>query len=214
MKAFPTLLFVFFVFYTVDAQHRQIREDIFGNLESISNDRSYNAKLVRNIFDDLVFTDSKNNKLHFEKKYLEREFPGILSDKKRQSDLLARLIRENRRQSSYSAKFSIDIFDNLKIEDNKGYKLERGTDIFGNENVVEEYGNTRTSFKRNLSGGLEYTDGSEKASLSKDIFDRWIYKDSFGNEIQFGKNSWERILRRYKSEESVFNDLLDDYFYR
>lgn len=214
MKQFSTLLFVFFVFSTVDAQHRQIREDIFGNLESISNDRSYKAKLERNIFDDLIFTDSKDNKLHFEKKYLEREFPGILSDKKRQSDLLTRLIRENKRQSSYSAKFSIDIFDNLRIEDNKGYKLERGTDIFGNEEIVEEYGGRRTSFKRTLNGGLEYIEGAEKASLSKDIFDRWIYKDSYGNEIQFGKNSWERIFRRYKSEESVFNGLLDDYFYR
>lgn len=213
MKQFSTFLLLFFVFSTVDAQRRQIQEDIFGNLESISNDKSYKAKLERNIFDDLVFTDSKNNKLHFEKKYLEREFPGVLADKKKQSEMLTRLIRENRRQSSYSAKFSIDIFDNLIIEDNQGYKLKRGTDIFGNENVVEEYGGTKTSFKRTLNGGLEYIDGTEKASLSKDIFDRWIYKDSFGNEIQFGKSSWERILRRYHSEESVFNGLLDDYFY-
>lgn len=214
MKHFSIFLFLFFAFSTVDAQRRQIQDDIFGNLESISYDKSYKAKLERNIFDDLVFTDSKKNKLHFEKKYLESEFPGILAYKKRQSEMLARLIHENRRRSSYSATFSIDIFDNLIIEDNQGYKLKRGTDIFGNDNVVEEYGNTKTSFKRTMNGGLEYIDGTEKASLTKDIFDRWIYKDSFGNEIQFGKNSWERILRRHHGEESVFNELIDDYFYR
>lgn len=50
MKQFSTFLLLFFVFSTVDAQRRQIQEDIFGNLESISNDKSYKAKLERNIF--------------------------------------------------------------------------------------------------------------------------------------------------------------------
>ncbi|TYR38118.1 hypothetical protein FXV77_02215 [Sphingobacterium phlebotomi] len=134
-------------------------------------------------------------------------------NKDAQVRLLRRLVRENSRRTDYSATFKVDIFDKTIIEDNKGYKLEKGKDIFGNINVKERVNGSQAQLKRNLRGGLEYTRDKHKASFDKDIFDKWIYKDSFGNEIQFGKETWQRILDRYGTEEEFFWELLDRYFY-
>ncbi|MBL1410183.1 hypothetical protein [Sphingobacterium faecale] len=195
------------------AQRGTVDTDIFGNLQFKSIDGQYKASLEKNIFDDLVFTDSRKNKLHYEKKYLDKMEPGLRADKEAQARMLRRLVRENKRSSEYKATFKIDIFDKTIIEDNKGYKLEEGKDIFGNTNIQEQLNGTKSIFKRNLRGGLEYTEGRKTASLEKDIFDRWIYKDSFGNEIQFGKETWRRILKQYGTDEKFFWDLLDRWFY-
>ncbi|WP_144062692.1 hypothetical protein [Sphingobacterium paucimobilis] len=195
------------------AQRGTVDTDIFGNLQFKSIDGKYKASLEKNIFDDLVFTDSRNNKLHYEKKYLDKMEPGLRGDKEAQAHMLRRLVRENKRSSEYKATFKIDIFDKTIIEDNKGYKLEEGKDIFGNTNIQEQSSGRKSVFKRNLRGGLEYTEGRNTASLEKDIFDRWLYKDSFGNEIQFSKETWKRVLQQYGSDEKFFWDLLDRWFY-
>lgn len=195
------------------AQRGTVDTDIFGALHFKSTDGQYKASLEKNIFDDLVFTDSRNNKLHYEKKYLDKMEPGLRGDKEAQRRMLKRLVRENKRNSDYKATFKVDIFDKTIIEDSKGYKLEEGKDIFGNTNVKEQVNGSVSELKRSLKGGLEYTAGKNTASLEKDIFDRWLYKDSFGNEIQFGKETWKRILQRYGSDEKFFWYLLDRWFY-
>lgn len=195
------------------AQRGTVDTDIFGNLQFKSIDGDYKASLEKNIFDDLVFTDSRKNKLHYEKKYLDKMEPGLRGDKEAQVRMLKKLVRENNRHSGYTATFKIDIFDKTIIEDNKGYKLEEGKDIFGNTDIKEQVKGAKTTFKRNLRGGLEYTEGKNTASLEKDIFDRWLYKDSFGNEIQLGKETWKRVLEQYGTDEKFFWDLLDRWFY-
>ncbi|MFD2555773.1 hypothetical protein [Sphingobacterium tabacisoli] len=195
------------------AQRGTVDTDIFGNLQFKSVDGQYKASLEKNIFDDLVFTDSRKNKLHYEKKYLDKMEPGLRGDKEAQARMLRRLVRENKRSSEYKATFKIDIFDKTIIEDNKGYKLEESKDIFGNTNIQEQSSGRKSVFKRNFKGGLEYTEGEKTASLGKDIFDRWLYKDSFGNEIQFSKETWKRVLEQYGTDEKFFWDLLDRWFY-
>lgn len=195
------------------AQRGTVDTDIFGNLQFKSIDGQYKASLEKNIFDDLVFTDSRKNKLHYEKKYLDKMEPGLRGDKEAQARMLRRLVRENNRHSGYTATFKIDIFDKMIIEDNKGYKLEESKDIFGNTNIQEQVGGTKSVFKRNMRGGLEYKEGEKTASLGQDIFDRWLYKDSFGNEIQFGKETWKRVLEQYGTDEKFFWELLDRWFY-
>ena len=195
------------------AQRGTVDTDIFGAFQFKSTDGQYKASLEKNIFDDLVFTDSRNNKLHYEKKYLDKVEPGLRGDKEAQVWMLKRLVRENRRHSDYKATFKVDIFDKIIIEDSKGYKLEEGKDIFGNVHIEEQMNSSKSQLKRNLHGGLEYTENKNKASLAKDIFDRWVYKDSFGNEIQYGKETWKRVIERYGTDEKFFWELLDRWFY-
>lgn len=213
MKRFIVILALVLSFSVLFAQRGAIETDIFGALQYTSADGGYRASLEKNIFDDLLFKDSRNNKLQYEKKYLDKAEPGLRGNKDAQVRLLRRLVRENSRRTDYSATFKVDIFDKTIIEDNKGYKLEKGKDIFGNINVEERVNGSQAQLKRNLRGGLEYTRDKHKASFGKDIFDKWIYKDSFGNEIQFGKATWQRILDQYGTDEEFFWELLDRYFY-
>lgn len=194
------------------SQRQDIRVDIFDNLELTSADGRYKAKLEKNIFDDLIFKDNKNNSVKLEKKYLDKEYPGIRSSHKMKSELLRSLVHDNRRRSSYDATYSIDIFDKLIIKDNQGYYLEQGKDIFGNEMIEEVVRGEKSKMTRNFRGGLEYTQGTNKASLEKDVFDFWIYKDSYGNEVRYGKKAWERNLIKFKGEEAFFWFLIDMYF--
>lgn len=195
------------------AQRGTVDTDIFGNLQFKSMNGQYEANLEKNIFDDLIFTDSRKNRLEFEKKYLDKMELGIRGDKDAQVRMLKKLVRENKRNSDYRATFKVDIFDKIIIEDNKGYKLEEGKDIFGHINIEEQVNGSKSEFKRNLHGDLEYTRERNSASLKKDIFDKWIYKDSYGNEIQFGKETWNRVLKQYGSDEAFFWKLIDQWFY-
>ncbi|MDF2478756.1 MAG: hypothetical protein K0S24_4239 [Sphingobacterium sp.] len=195
------------------AQRGDINTDIFGNLQFKSTDGQYKASLEQSIFDKLIFSDSHKNKVEFEKKYLDKIEPGLQGNKESQIRMMKRLIRENRRRSNYKATFKVDIFDKVIVEDNKGYKLEEGKDIFGNMDVKEEFDGSKSQLKKNMRGGLEYTRDNNSASLEKDIFDKWIYKDSFGNEIQFNKVVWNHAVKQYGSEENFFWRLLDQYFY-
>lgn len=195
------------------AQRGSVDTDIFGALQYKSTDGKYKASLKKDIFDALIFTDSRNNKLEYEKKYLNNVEPGLLGNKEEQIRMLRRLVRENKNNSGYNATFKIDIFDKTIIQDNKGYKYENSKDIFGNTNVQEQVNGSKSQFTRNMRGGLEYTRDGKKATLEKDIFDEWIYKDSFGNEIQYNATIWKRVMQQFKNDEAFFWELIDLFFY-
>ncbi|MFD2969620.1 hypothetical protein [Sphingobacterium bambusae] len=199
---------------TLFAQNHKIETNIFGDLVYESTDGRYTATMKKNIFDDLIFTDNRNNAITYEKKYLAKEWAGILGNKQKQTDLLLDLIRQNRRSEGYVAKYSIDIFDKLIIEDNRGYKLEQGKDIFGNEQFAEQRGGMKSSFKKGLNGTLEYSEGTNRASVRKYGLDKWRYEDSFENEIDFSEATWQRLMQRYGTDEDIFFVLIDQFFYR
>lgn len=206
------LLLIFILTFTgVSAQ--RLETDIFGNLAYSSPDRDYKALLAKNIFDDLVFTDNRDNKISYKKKYLDKMFPGIRGSKAQQTELMWSLLRENAHNSKYVANYKIDIFDKVIIEDNRGYKLVQGVDIFGHQNIEEQFDGIKTSIKRNLQGYLEASVDQEKASLKKDVFDKWGYEDSLGNRFQFGAQTWKQLMHRFGSDDRVFQFLLENYFY-
>ncbi|MCL7987266.1 hypothetical protein M8998_04845 [Sphingobacterium sp. lm-10] len=213
MKKFTLLLLLSCLSLGVFAQRHFVKTDIFGNLTYRSDDGSYQATLKKNIFDDLVFSDNRRNEITYEKKYLLEQYPGILTNSNKQQHVFIDLIRENRRSENYTAKYRIDIFDKLIIEDNRGYKLEQGTDIFGSIQRNEQVNGVNTKLHKTLNGTWEFIEGKDKASLTNDIFNRRIYSDSFGNEIEFQAKSWQRLVNRYATEEDAFMSLVDQFFY-
>ncbi|MFD2599194.1 hypothetical protein ACFSQ3_09540 [Sphingobacterium corticis] len=203
------LLFSFSLF----AQNSRMRTNIFGNLEYRSSDGRYKADLKKNIFDDLEFTDNRNNQIKLEKKYLASEYPDIHNNERIRQRLFRNLVRENSRSEGYKAAYKIDLMDRLVIEDNQGYQLKEHVDIFGNRQTSEKFNGVNTKIGKNIHGNWEFSASGNRASLEKNIFDQYIYKDSFGNKIQFEKETWKRMIRRFESEESIFRSLIDQFFY-
>ncbi|MDN4753727.1 hypothetical protein QYZ87_04165 [Porphyromonadaceae bacterium W3.11] len=196
---------------SVEGLAQSIDVDIFGNLIYESIGREYTAKLEKNIFDDLIFSDNKGNEIILKKKYIKKKYGNIFDNQESKISLFRRMIKFHRGESDYRATYDIDIFDTMIIEDNRGRKVEMGRDIFGNETYDEVFNGKNYSMRRNLNGDLVYIVGDEEATLRKDIFDHWIYEDSLGNEFQFSKRTWARLIDRFGSEENIFDYLVYEF---
>ncbi len=211
MRRYLTYLILILASTQVFAQ--RIHTDIFGNLIHESGRGNYEAKLEVNIFDDIVFTDNRENEITYKSAYIKKEYRALLDHPEEKYDLFRHLIMKYRNDANYEATYEVDIFDNVNIEDNRDLKVEYGEDIFGNESYYEEIDGKKVSIKRNLRGGLEYETNTEEAELNKDIFDNWIYEDSRGNEITLSRRNWNRLIRRYGTDEKIFFSLIDEYLY-
>lgn len=201
------LVFLILLMVSFQAFAQRVDKDIFGDLVYKSGDR-YTATLKKDIFDSLIFTDSNGNELTFEKKYLDSELPDLVGKEKARVDFFRHLISKYSRDQKYKAKYKIDIFDKIVIEDNRNNKTEIGTDIFGNPTYEEKRNGQDRSVTRSLSGDLEYKSGTTRASLGKDVFGKWCYKDSDGNKLEFSDNAWHRLIRRHRDEDGVFRFLI------
>ncbi|MDO3694352.1 hypothetical protein QVZ41_05765 [Wenyingzhuangia sp. chi5] len=202
------LLLAFFYFQT-NAQHIEL--DIFNNLNYESRKNNYKATLEQNIFKDLVFTDSYKNKVTFEKKYLDLKFPEVLNNENHKRQFFKHLICEYKKEANYTISYSIDIFNNEIIKDNRNNKIETGKDIFGNNTYEEVNNEVKTSIKTNLSGALEYISKNKKATLSKNFQNKWVYSDSSGNKFEFGNTTWNHLKNTYNSNENIFHFLIHQY---
>lgn len=190
---------------------QKMETDIFNNLKYESREGDYQAYLKKNIFDDLIFSDNKDNVITLKNEYLKLEYRHLPEDADAKFDLFRRLIFDYRNEANYTATYSVDIFGKIIIEDNRRRKVEIGKDIFGNETYDEINGDQKISIKRNLFGGLEYKVNKDEASLQKDIFNNWIYKDSQGNECKFSSETWNKLQKRYGTEEKIFYFLIDEF---
>ena len=190
-----------------------IERNFFGDLEYHSRNGEYKATLEKNVFNDLVFSDNMHNKITFEEKYLHWEYGDLLKNEREEHMFLMDLVRQYRRESHYKATYEIDIFNNLVIEYNRSYKLEVGEDIFGNITHEESINGHRIAITREKDGGLIYESNSQKASLQKDIFDRWIYEDSRENKLVFTNTSWANMERKYGNHERIFQHFMDELLF-
>ena len=209
MKKYILVLFLIVVKLPAFAQ--AISFDIFGDLQFKSSGERYNAYLKKDIFNALVFTDSQNNELVFEQKYLQKTYPGILLDKNKKIEFFKYLIVRFKNAEKYKAQFKVDIFDKIIIEDSNSTKIEMGKDIFGNETYSQLGDGLSITIKTNLNGNLEYTNGDENATLSKSLLNKYTYTDSSGNSFEISSNSWKRLSARFGKNEDIFIFLINNF---
>ena len=195
----------------IRAQH--VEFDIFGNLQYESEDERYKAYLKKDIFDNLIFSDSNNNELKYYKKYLDLYYKGALENKEDKIDFFRNFISEYSSERGYKATFEVDIFDKVIIKDNLNNKVEIGTDIFGNQTYEEIKNGEKISMKTDLAGNLEYRSDKERAFLKKNIFNKWTYSDSSGNKFEFSNKTWNRLKYLYVSEEDILFFLINKFLY-
>ena len=215
MKKVFTLVLCLLSLQIVMAQRISVTTDIFGDLQYRDDDLNYKATLRRNVFDALVFTDSKQNKVTYEKKFIDLSLPGILEDKPRRTDMLMYLVGERAKDQKYEAKYSVTIFDKVLIADNRGYRLEQDLDIFVSQGYPQSGMNPNkyAQIHKDTYGNLSIREGRETAALAKGQRGVWSYEDSLGNRFSFARKTWNQLARRYQSTEEIFLYLLDTYFY-
>ncbi len=199
------------VSYGLHAQH--VEKDIFGDLVYASKDQVYKAFLKRDIFNNLTFTDSNNNQVHYNHQYLVSNYTGIFSNEKVRMDFFRDLLYVNRPRAGYQATYEIDIFGATSITDNlkRGLKIEK--DISGHLQYSGKGREGNFSLERNIHGDLEYSVGNARAYLKKDLHQRWVYTDSQGNTLEFSPKTWEMLKRRHKNEEELMLHLVHQFLF-
>ncbi|QXP52540.1 hypothetical protein H0I25_13920 [Cellulophaga sp. HaHa_2_95] len=190
---------------------QNIERDIFHNLKHESANGSYTSYLEKNIFNDLIFSDNRGNEITLEKKYIAIEYGDVLKNAEAEIAIFKSMIHEHRQDKDYKAKFSVDIFNKIIIEDNRNRKVEIGKDIKGNETYKEENNGVHRSMQTRFNGVIEYKGENKEATLQKDIFNKWIYKDSHGNEFKFSKKTWDKLKNKFGTEENIFNHLIFEF---
>lgn len=208
MKIFLT--YAVLIVLSLPSFSQKIELDIFNDLSYTSIDNEYKAYLKQDIFDNLTFSDNRSNKILFEKKYLDLKYPSILSNSKEKYFFFRSLLGEYREENNYQASYTIDIFDKLKIKDNRGWQVEVSEDIHGNPQYLEKQKDKTISVKKMLNGTWEYTDGSKRASLRM-IHNYWEYKDSEDNKFQISKKTWQKLIERHGAEEVIFHYLIYEF---
>ena len=196
------LLLLVLLFMCTTAYAQRLDFDVFGNLTYRSQNSRYEAFLKKDIFDNLIFTDSKKNEISFRKKYVDLFYPGLAADQEAQIDFFRYFINNLANQSGYVATYEVDIFDRVQINHNRKGNTEISNDIFGNY-VYRENNNSKT-ISRGISGGLRYNAGKTNATLEKNISDKWRYRDSSGNDSEFSEQTWERLMHFHGTDEAVF----------
>jgi hypothetical protein len=200
--------------FTLAAQRGSVETDIFGNLQFRSSDLRYSALLEKDIFNNLTFTDSRRNKIVFEEEYLAGEYPAILENESARRDFFRRIVNRHRRDEGYEARFSVDIFGTVITEDNRGNRTDQKTDIFGHESYEETHDGVKMSISRDLHGTLQYRYGDGSASLGTAFnMGKWVYEDSDGNRMEFGKRTWDGMIRRFGDDERIFRFLIDEFLH-
>ncbi len=207
------LLLVLFMFWLIPlfGQKSEVQTDIFGALEYIDKNKSYKAYLKEDIFNNLIFSDNNKNEVTLEKKYLDKYFKEIRTDKEKKKDFFYDQVRMYRYKEGYKARFSIDIFDAEIIEDNKGNKVEKKKDIFGNSIYKETSKGKDILIEKTVNGGMKFQDGGLSASIKKSIFGKWHYEDSTGNDFEFSSSTWSKLTARYKNNEGIFFYLINAF---
>lgn len=209
MKKYITLFLIIASVLQLNAQ--EIRFDIFGNLQYVTRDRQYTASLKKDIFDNLIFTDNNSNEVRVMKRYLESSYGDYSADEGFLIGFFQGFISAYNHSTGYEATYDVDIFGNVKFEDNQNSSLEIGRDIFGNLTYKENGSNVTTIIRRDLLGDLEYRSANQRASLKKGLFNNWRYSDSSGNRFEFSNSSWQLLSELHGNEEDVLLFLIGNF---
>lgn len=188
--------------------HMRLEKDIFGNFK-YRGDRGFIATLSKNVFDDITYEDSNNNKLVYKNKFLIKMDNGNMS-------IFQDLIRYFSNKKDLKEEFEIDVFDKLKYKNSKNFKASLSKNIFDDVEYEDSNGNKivykqkfitlfRLTEMRNLDAYLfldmVYTLLNEKnfkEEYEVDIFDNVVYTSSDGEKMKMDK---EMALRYYKLKQ-------------
>lgn len=203
------VLSLVFVLSCLMSYGQRIQLDVFNDLVYQSN--QYHAKLKKNVFDDLTFTDSNNNVLLFNKVYLEKKMGANYNDADTKSMFFQDLVSDYMQISGYEASYTVDLFGTLTITDNQGKKLTAKEDIFGSWQMEKVKDKKSVDIQTTQAGELTYTTTNQSATLGKDSSGTRTYTDSNSTKIVMTKSVWERLVKKYQTETHVFMFLIEQF---
>lgn len=177
-----------------------IEMDIFGDLKYSSPSGDYTAALKKNIFDDLTFSDNNNNKVVYEKKYLDYKYNGQVKQYDDKLFFFLMLIHRFKVEKNYEAKYTIDIFGKVDITESRT--------IYGSSDNQHE---AQLSVHRTFDGIYVYEYANKRATLTKDSFGNRYYSDNMGNSVKIDYNTFPVLVSKHGNAENVLRFFVNTF---
>jgi hypothetical protein len=205
-----------FQVFVLSSFSQQFGRDFFNNLTYESARDNYKAKLEKNVFNDLIFTDNKNNKITFNNKFLSRTNPTILSNSKDQEIFFEDHITYFRKVTNRKEEFQIDMFDNWKFETNENnYKAELKKDIFNAHIFSDNKGNESSYDEKYLAKipNHPFRTNKEQYTFFVDLIDRFFTEKNY--KVDFEVDIFNKVIvsdnRGFKRESNDAYYLMPDF---
>lgn len=196
---------------TISLYAQQFKRDFFNHLTYESARENFKAKLEKDIFNDLIYTDNNNNKVSYNNKYLSRTNSKVLSDGKQQEYFFEKLIKQYRNVKNRKEEFSIDMFENWIFESNlNNYKAEFKKDIF-DARIFSDNRNNQISYDQKYIAKLKdnpFKSSIEQNLLFFDLIDRMINEK--GYKADFKVDIFDKVI---VSDNRGFKRESNDAFY-
>jgi hypothetical protein len=205
-----------FQVFVLSSFSQQFGRDFFNNLTYESARDNYKAKLEKNVFNDLIFTDNKNNKITFNNKFLSRTNPTILSNSKDQEIFFEDHITYFRKVTNRKEEFQIDMFDNWKFETNENnYKAELKKDIFNAHIFSDNKGNESSYDEKYLAKipNHPFRTNKEQYTFFVDLIDRFFTEKNY--KVDFEVDIFNKVIvsdnRGFKRESNDAYYLMPEF---
>lgn len=211
------------LYENADGMKASLSTDIFGN-KIYKDNRSNEVTYSKEIWAD-VFPQYKNDDEH-----ILIWLANALAETNNVKEKYKRNIHgdlEYENNAGLRASLSENIFDDGIYKDNQNNEIKYSKeywaeilDDFDNKDVqvffwlmdrANNLKNFKEEYRLDIFGYQQYKNGEgQTASLSKDIFDKIIYKDSNGNKIEFTEANWRKLVRRHSSDKKAFMYLIHE----
>ena len=192
-----------------------IETDIFGSITATT--KGVKSKLEKNIFDDLVFTDSNNNQITYKEDFIKKVLQVSPSNKNLQRDIFYRLVLYLRDKQNFREVYEVDFFDRVKISNSQGDNITIDLDMVTNQDRSfwrKKYA-TQTAeaplhgqIRQDALGNLTYRYHNSWAKLSKDTQDGWEYEDSNKNRVHYNSRARKQLTSVHQGEQNFFTELI------
>jgi len=210
------IVFLCFQVFIFNSFAQQFGRDFFKNLTYESARENYKAKLEKNVFNDLVFTDNKNNKITFNNKFLSRTNPTVLSNSRDQEIFFEDHITYFRNVTNRKEEFEIDIFDSWIFKTNENnYKAELKKDVFNARIFSDNQGN-RFSYDEKYLGKIQnnpFRNNKDQYKFFINLIDRLSSEKNY--KVDFKVDIFNKVIvsdnRGFKRESNDAYYLMPDF---
>lgn len=211
------ILFLCFQLFIFSSFAQQFGRDFFNNLTYESARENYKAKLEKNVFNDLIFTDNKNNKITFNNKFLSRTNPTVLSNSKDQEIFFEDHITYFRNVTNRTEEFEIDIFDTwiFKTNVNNNYEAKFKKDIFNARIFSDNQGNQLSYDEKYLAKiqNNPFRNSKDQYKFFTNLIDRLSSEKNY--KVDFELDIFNKVIvsdnRGFKRESNDAYYLMPDF---
>ncbi len=206
--------------YNNSSQNLNNQQELYNKQNSTQS--GVKRKLEKNIFNDLIFSDSNNNKITYKSDFIKKVLKISANDTEFKQSLFSSLTYFLNDKKNYQETFDVNIFDQVIISSNTGDKIQIDLDMVSDEDRFlwtnkykiinnQSVDTPKFNIKRDAFGNLSFKDYNTWARIVINNYGEAEYQDSYKNTVRFNSRAWKKAVRNAGGDDVFFEYLLELY---